>query len=1085
MPTDKFRKLLGLMTAASMLFICTPASAEYFINSPDGRMLHLKEGTFQPDLSPYQSKLPEVKVLDRTFRFKEQDWAANEEFDFSQNGLANLVRAANPVAHNPAFIWLTNQQLYWNARNQLGFVLAAGHAGINMVNGPYWTLKAIELSQYSALSRDRGERFLSNKDVLLQYYFPLYWKITGMPRFPDDGSPSYLEFESADPHFVAPTPVADTFNDPQSGKNGKWGVPEYFFNNRMWRWDRDGMSKYLDMGGIGIMMKRASMWIDYMWKGTHTGISPSDQKKKVILQGTDAEEGFRGMALATTRINAVLALKTQLVADESGELGGINPVTYDPANGLRYFPHRIWPNMLMAGDLPERQWSFDIDDASSHLYDQGSLVWGTSHLFQSIHRMKTMFTANPPVDGGLMEKALAVVPHHLANMVIKNIVAMHTRDGLLVSEWNPSNTKWWDWTKYGKSGTGDTIRMVDMELTFIGLSEYIDRMQDPLVLAKTPDLDDLEPEMTKIANDLMTRNADFLLKVQGKDGSFCESYNVTTSAPAGPCDLSTPNFQAIGTLLATEDYKYHEAARKTWNYIWENYWSETHGVFRSRLGDDTVIITPLDIAAQLRAWRELLFKNPVHWNKPLIDKFPRYVVQTMMLSGMIMAEENRSGELALGIGAADWDNDGVPWLGKGHGEFGITPVLAGKVAINIGAPGQNQAFNALKGEKHEAEQFGGDIRYGYKALPKREAVAQMVLPVSIDFEAKVEDEGWVERGELLRWNGTIHTMPPSKPIKRGSPLKGEQIFQMNCAHCHGYTGEGITGISFESDSLARTRDDMFEVPKNGRFTRLMPEWGIGSSDEMESVLTDEEIYRVVDYVQSPGFQKRFVDTQKGFAYPNVPPKDPYFFISRSYNKGKKNSATEEDIALVMNTQMEAIRTGKPINVIQRLIDAERNGGAKGEIAKAEGWKSEDFASVTTYTNEEQVHYASKPVEFKDVETAESSETQTVEEAKVPESKDGLSQEMEKRSEIDLETNEAIRVAQTFDQDLFRKAVSYTQEDVRNRGQDPIETPTAEASEESEDPTSQDKKPKSGGEKEVSSAKDQGSSNKNDPPGLAK
>ena len=85
----------------------------------------------------------------------------------SQTGLNNMVRASFPLAHNSAFIWMTNQQMYWNARNNLGFGFAASHSGINFVNGPYFTMKALELSKYNRLHRDRGERTLSNKDVLL------------------------------------------------------------------------------------------------------------------------------------------------------------------------------------------------------------------------------------------------------------------------------------------------------------------------------------------------------------------------------------------------------------------------------------------------------------------------------------------------------------------------------------------------------------------------------------------------------------------------------------------------------------------------------------------------------------------------------------------------------------------------------------------------------------------------------------------------------------------------------------------------------------------------------------------------------
>jgi len=962
------KPLVVFFYVALVMVMSTSASADYSINAPDGRMIHLKEGTFQPDLSPYRSKLPEVKILDRTFMPKYQQWAANEEFEISQTGLNNMVRAALPLEHNAAFIWMTNQQLYWNARNNLGFGFAASHAGINMVNGPYFTMKALELSSFNRLERDRGERTLSNKDAMLQWYFPLVWKRVGIPRFPDDGQPAYLEFESGDPHFVAPTPVSDTFNDPQSGKNGKWGVPKYFFSNRQWRWDRDKMVKYIDMGSIGIMLKRASMWVDYMWKATHTGESPTNQTKRIVLAGNDAEEGFRGMALATTRVNQVLALKAQLVADENGELGGVNPKVYDPKNGLKYFPHRIWPNLLLAGDLPERQWGFEVDDPRSFLFDQGALLWGNSHFFQSTYRMTEMFTDNPPVDGGILEKSLGAVPHYLANMILKNIVAMHTKNGILVSTWEPKKVDWWIDKKFNRNpGSSNEIQITDMGLTFIGLKEYVDRMRDPQALIATPDKDDLEPELTKLAIEIVKKNADFLLSVQGGRGEFCVSYDVTTSKPTGACDLGRPNFTGVFALIEayklTDEGKYIEGARKTWNYVWESYWHEPTGLFRSHLGDDTVRIHSLDIAAQLRAYREMMFATPIHMTKPFINKFSRWAVQTLMMSGMIQSEENRSGELAMGVGASDWDNDGVPWLGKGDGKFGIAPTLALEVAVNIAKPGENKAFNDLEGQKHWAEMYGGKIRYAYKALSQEKASEEMKLPVKIDYEDMVDEKGWEERGELLRWDGTVQILPPAKPFKRGSELTGRQIFEMNCAHCHGYTGEGITGISYEADSLVRTRDDMFEVPHNGRFTRLMPEWGIGNRDELGSVLTDKELYKIVDYIQSDEFKKIFVDVQNGYAYPQFPPKDPYFFISRSYVRGKKKPATREDIALIMNLQRDVAKTGKPINIIQKLIEAEKNGGAKGQIKLASEWPEDNFNLVVSYTNEEQVFHAQTPVEL--------------------------------------------------------------------------------------------------------------------------
>ena len=522
---------------------------------------------------------------------------------------------------------------------------------------------------------------------------------------------------------------------------------------------------------------------------------------------------------------------------------------------------------------------------------------------------------------------------------------MHTNHGILVSTWNKKKS--------------NKFNMTDMGLTFIALKEYVDRMRDPQALLGT-DKDDLEPELTKLATKLVTTNADFLLKVQGERGRFCESYYITGKS-IKPCNMGRPNFTGIFALLEayklTQEVKYVEAARKTWNYVWDVYWDEPSGLFRSTLGQDTVIIHSLDVTAQLRAYREMMFATPIHMNKPFITKFSRWAVQTLMMTGMIQSEENRSGELAIGVGSADWDNDGVPWLGRGDGEFGIAPTLALEVAVNIGKPNTNKTFNKLKGQKHWAEMYGGKVKYGYQTS----SIEEMKLPIKIDYEAMVEEEDWEEREELLKWDGTTTQLPPAKMFERGSDLSGRQIFEMNCAHCHGYTGEGITGISYEADSLVRTRDDMFEVPNNGRFTRLMPEWGIGNRDEHGGVLTKEELYKIVDYIQSDGFKKTFKAVQKGYAFPDYPPKDPYFFISRSYDMGKKKPATKEDIALIMNLQRDVSKTGKPVNIIKRLIEEERYGGAVGQVKRAKEWQDENYDSVLSYTNKIQMEYAKKPV----------------------------------------------------------------------------------------------------------------------------
>ena len=69
------------------------------------------------------------------------------------------------------------------------------------------------------------------------------------------------------------------------------------------------------------------------------------------------------------------------------------------------------------------------------------------------------------------------------------------------------------------------------------------------------------------------------------------------------------------------------------------------------------------------------------------------------------------------------------------------------------------------------------------------------------------------------------------------------------------------------------------------------------------------------------------------------------------------------IALIMNLQRDAAKTGKPINIIQKLIEAEENGGTKGQINIASGWPEDNFNLTLSYSNDTQVYYAQKPVEL--------------------------------------------------------------------------------------------------------------------------
>lgn len=831
--------LLGTL----LLLTAGSAPAQLTIHTADGREIRQKGGTPQPDLTEYRSPL-ESKIMDRRWYTNGGMYLANEEFYSGMSFFLEAIKAGFPIAHHPAFAWITSQEAYWYSRYILSFVFAQSHLGISMIHGPYWTLKARQLSQKNRLQRDRGERVLANKDVLLGIYFPLYYKRTGWPRVFDDASPTYLQYASGDPHFSGPIVIEDNFKDPQSEKEGDWGVPRYFLDWRATRWDHDRMEIKFDLGAIGQTVKKQLLWVEYMFHSEHTEPSPSDPSVEVTLLGNDAEEGFRGTMLTLAGFNTLLKAKAALFADEEGKrLGGINPFAYDPQEGLRYLPHRISPSVIYIGDLPERLWALDdIEDTSSRLWDQASWLWATAEYeWLAVRFEGKAFTDNPPVDAGIIEKRTVNVARGLSNVLVKNIAAMHSRGGILVSKWTP------------EKGTGRILSLRDAALALVALNELRDRRE----------MSGFEPEVAELAEALLITTAEFLLRVQGEDGAFHRAYDVTTGAGQGGSDLSTPQWFAIRALVATyhttEDERYLQAARRTWNYLNQHFWDETSGLYRTRLGEETVVLTPLDVAAALGAMRELMIATPLHLLGPMIEHYTRWFVQTVDNTGLQMSEDNRTGELSYGVESPDEDGDGIPFLKYGHGKYGIAPLPAGQVAVNLRG-GENRAFYQIKGEEYTPNRFA-DVKQRFSTRemhqadllfpPSLTAPPPALASANLSAGVLVQSEGGTERPLMERFNGTLIPLPPSRPIARGSDLTGREIFRLNCAVCHGERGEGITGKPLRPIST-QSPEAIFEVPKKGRFEKGMPPWGEGV-DDLAGVLTDEEIRRVVEFIRTELF----------------------------------------------------------------------------------------------------------------------------------------------------------------------------------------------------------------------------------------
>lgn len=853
----KTRARLIALVLGGGLCLAPAVIAKNLLYTPDGRIVHIKGGALQPDLSMYRSPI-ESKVVDRRFYTNDATFMANEGFKVGMEGFNDFVKAGVPVAYRRGFQWITSKEIYFYARYLLDYTGGRGHAGVHMVHAPYWTMQALRHSAYNKLQRDRGERTFSNKDVMLGMYLPMVYQRTGFPRVFDDIQVSYVQYRSVDPHFTGKLDNTDSFRDPMSDKKGGWGQPNVYMNDYAQRFDHDKMDTTFNLGAIGQYVKRRMQWSDYFFHSEHNEVSPVSLGAEVPMLGNDAEEGMRGWGLTMAATNAILEIKSSMFTDGE-KLMGVNPAEYDPADGLRYIPHEVEPNILWVGDIPERIWSMSLKDKSSQLWDQASWIWGASTYAMTVMRRPQVFTDNPPVDGGFVEKGMGVVAESLTNAIFKNIEAMHMKDGVLVSEWTPKN------------GVGSTVTMRDMTMTIVALHD----------LAQTWELLEKYPNISDRAREIAEDNGRFLLKAQRPDGSFSEAYS-TDGQPVGANDLSAPNWAGVRALLAvyylTEDEDFLTAARKTFNLLNSEYWVEEFGVYRTRLGDDTVTVEPYGVGIALAAMREMLFATPAHRTDAQIERFARWWVQTVDQSGAMQSESERTGEIYTGFIREDDDGDGIAYTSKAHGSNGIAPLIAGKVVINVGGAG-NADFAKIKGERYDANRFG-TVRMNYRVKSQEEQAA-ILTPLVF------EEEGLVDREPMEREDGAIIPLQPSKPIKVGYGtvlgLTGKQMFEANCAGCHGQFGEGIDGLPLEAD-IDRTHQAMFKIVNTGRFEKFMPPWGVGNGDGFGGPLTREEIDEIVEYVQSDEFRENYYKAEAGEVIPGSLPRDVWFYLSRENAK---------------------------------------------------------------------------------------------------------------------------------------------------------------------------------------------------------
>ncbi len=462
---------------------------------------------------------------------------------------------------------------------------------------------------------------------------------------PGNAWPQFAEYVSGDPHLTqAPDPATFEWTDVST-----------------MRWDRSTFDYRLNPGTMGQTMMKQYLWAEDMLSAFHDGAnegidadgtvspdlpgSPEFDPNNDVFYGGDSRDGFIGMILTAEAINKVAFLTGGLAYDGS-ELGSVDLATYDPAQGIRYFPHMISVTEgEIAPNLPPGATELSVDDPSSQLFDQASLLWGTTSFTDMMNPNDTSDSAHlayrEVFDGAPFPASKSETgtpgPYDLmkgtSRAIFLNLMVMHLDPDAAVFV----DTAGLDG---GSVTRGDQVSTVDSAYLIVGLEGFVEQfdgtpLHDPALQAVTDQADYMIAELS-----------------DGEGGYFD-----TSTVGQGHGDSRSLEAQAAavrGLYVAarvTGDPDISAAADAAYERLMSDYYSEGDQIFRTELGSDSAVYTPRTYALVAGALREASLQGGDDQASWAYTAFSQIVGNRMQV-----AESANTGE-----NGGDSDGDGIPW----------------------------------------------------------------------------------------------------------------------------------------------------------------------------------------------------------------------------------------------------------------------------------------------------------------------------------------------------------------------------------------------------------------------------------------
>lgn len=674
---------------------------------------------------------------DTFFNTSHQMLLANELFKsgepFAEALGYNLDNLDPMIPNSPDSIaYTTGIEGYEYSRYLLGTVISRSGIGLHMMWSPMVSqMAAMEDSNFDgSFTGGMANGFKEDDELMMMvgHFGMLANQMAPMNPFPE-----FAEFESGNPQL------------PQAVS------PNFAMDFSSLRWDRNKMNKTLNMAGMGQTLWKQYYWAKDMLGAFHDSLdntidangivtpdsvgSPNFDPSNNVYYGGNSVDGFIGQVLTAESINKVMFLLNNLAYD-GNTLGMVDPATYDPANGIKYFPTKIAVNEQIVNPmLPPKANSFTVIDPTSKLFDQTSLLLGTvgfKNMMDPSINDAEHYAYHEVFDGDPFPAAMSQTgmmgPYDMmagASMVLfKNIMAMHYNmtQGTFVDNSDLSA---------GNVVMGNTISAKNAAYLIIAFTELSKEFAGS--------------QMDSMARAAINAQANFIISnLKDANGGYYNSFTIGYGHDNLPKTLETQASIAQALYVAADylsNSTYLNAADDAYNFMITELYDHNMHAFRTEAGNNLATYTPEILATLAGGLREAtLIGN--HSEAAII--FTR--VFKNIFNSMLMAEAEPSGETGN-----DSDGDGIPYIVGGY----VPTVFVAEAEFSITTAGVNDLSQNNEGSlKIYPNPVRNEATIIYKTTtPDENIILTIIDIVGKEFE-NVALDNHISGQHEIKWNAS-------------------------------------------------------------------------------------------------------------------------------------------------------------------------------------------------------------------------------------------------------------------------------------------------------------------------------------------